>query len=267
MIRLLKIDFRKYFYNRSFWVLFLIYVLLNLLVFTGAEKFVNEIVQNAGSSTPLEIPGFSLYSFPLVWHNLSYLGGFFKIVLALIVIIFITNEFSYKTIRQNIMNGMGREQFLFSKVIFVFVLSFAATLLMFVTGLFLGYAHTNEVSFALFIQKIGFIPAYFLELFTFSSLALLVGFLLRKTGLSIALLALYYYAFEPILSYRLPENIAAYLPLKSMGNLIDVPNSSLMKMFGVNFREFVSMPDVYLCSLYSMVFIGIVYLILRNKDL
>ena len=267
MIRLLKIDFRKYIFSKTFWILLAVYAVLLVLTFFLIEKILNNIMIEAGQSAPVPMPEFSLYSFPLVWHNLTYLAGFYKIFLALIVLSFVTNEFTYKTIRQNVMNGMSRIQFLFSKILFVFGLSLVSAIILFISGSILGMNHTESVSTALFFEKIAFIPAYFLELFTFCSMALLLAFLIQRSGLAIGLLALYYYILEPIFSFIIPEQIASYLPVESMGNLIDIPNSAIMKMVGVNFREFISVPDVYICSAYSLVFIGLTYLIIVKKDL
>lgn len=267
MFSLLKIDFRKYFFSRTFWVLVSIYLVLIVIVFFSTEKLLNNIIIEAGQSSPVPVPEFSLYSLPLVWHNLTFVGGFFKIFLALIVMSFITNEFNHKTIRQNIMMGMSRSGFLFSKVLFVFNLSLLSTLILFLSGTVLGTIHTEQPSMALFLEKIEFLPAYFLELFTFCSMALMLAFLIQRSGLSIGLLALYYYIIEPVLSYMIPDTISKYLPVVAMGDLIDIPNSSLMKMFGVNFREFISVPDVYTCIVYSIIFISFTYWLIIKKDI
>ena len=267
MFRLIKIDFRKYFYNRSFWILACLYFLLIVLVFAGTEGFINKIMHNAGKNSPIAIPDFSLYSFPYVWHNLAFLAGFFKIFPALIIIIFITNEFGYKTIRQNVMAGMSRGEFLLSKVLFVFLFSLASSLVLFFTALILGLLHTEAVTTTLIFQKMYFVAAYFLELFTFSIMALMIAFLVKKQGLSIGVLALYFYVIEPLVAYKLPDSVSYYLPVKAMGHLIDIPNSSLMKIFGVNFREYVDPQDVVLCLFYSLFFIAIVYWFLKKSDI
>ena len=267
MNRLIKIDFRKYFYNRTFWVLSALYVVLVVLVFTGAEAFINKIVSNVGKNSPVTIPNFSLYSFPFVWHNLAFLAGFFKIFLALIVIIFITNEFSYKTIRQNVMSGMSRVEFLFSKVLFVFFISLFVTLILFLTAFLLGLTHTEHITASLVFSKMYFVPTYFLEVFTFLLIALMFAFVLQKQGLTIGLFALYYYVVEPIIAFRLPDAVARFLPVRITAHLIDVPNSALMKLFGVNFREYVSWLDVSVCLAYSVLFVVITYLFLKNRDL
>jgi len=224
-------------------------------------------MHNVGKNSPIAIPDFSLYSFPYVWHNLAFLAGFFKIFPALIVIIFITNEFSYKTVRQNVMAGMSRGEFLFSKLFFVFLYSLASAVILLFTALILGITHTQVITSAIVFQKMYFVAAYFLELFTFSILALMIAFLVKKQGLSIGVLALYFYVIEPLVAYKLPDGVSYFLPVKVMGRLIDIPNSSLMKIFGVNFREYIAVQDVVLCLFYSLFFIAIVYWFLKKSDI
>jgi ABC-2 type transport system permease protein len=267
MRRLAKIDFRKYFYNRTFWVLSALYLILQLFVFVVTESFMNHIVAKAGAGSAVTIPPLSLYSFPSVWHNLSFLAGFFKIFLALIVIIFITNEFSFKTIRQNVMSGMSRVEFLFSKVIFVFFVALSVSVVLFLSALLLGFFHTQPMTSAMVFSKMYFVAAYFLEVFAFLLFALLFAFLMRKQGLTIGLFAVYYYILEPIISYRLPEGVARFLPIKMITHLIDVPNSSLMKIFGMHFRETVSLVDIAGCIAYSVLFVLLAWLTIKNRDL
>ena len=208
MVRLLKIDFRKYFYSKVFWIMISIYAALLLMVFFGAEKFVNGVLANASTTAPVTMPGFTLYSFPLVWQNLAFFAGFLKIFLALIVLFFITNEFSNKTIRQNIMNGMSRNQFILSKLLFVVLLSMLSAAILFASGLVLGFLYTDELTTALILEKAVFIPAYFLEVLTFGILAMLIAFLMQRSILAIGALALYYYIIEPIVSSMLPDKYA-----------------------------------------------------------
>ena len=118
MINLLKIELKKTVTNKTFWVLTGLYVLLLGLVFFGVQSVINEISTNASKTSSISIPKVSIYNFPDIWQNLTYLAGFFKIFLAVVVIIFITNEFSFKTIRQNIITGMSRVDFIFYKMQF-----------------------------------------------------------------------------------------------------------------------------------------------------
>ncbi len=267
MWTLLKIDFKKYFYSRAFWVMLAVYFALLVMFFFGVEKIVNEALKSSSKSSPVTIPAFSIYAFPYVWHNLAFLGGFLKIFLVLIVLYFVTHEFSDKTIRLNIMNGMSRTQFIFSKLLFVLLLSLFSALVLLLSGFVLGMLHTEELTISMIIQKAEFIPAYFLEVFTFGMLGMFFGFLIRKPILSIGALAIYYYIAEPIMAAVLPDKISPYLPVEAMGNLIDVPNTALMQMFGVQFRGNVSLQDAFICFVYSVIFTLLIFLIYRNKDL
>ncbi len=267
MVRLIKIDFKKYFYSKVFWIMISIYAALLLMVFFGAEKFVNGVLANASTTAPVTMPGFTLYSFPYVWQNLAFFAGFLKIFLALIILFFITNEFSNKTIRQNIMNGMSRNQFILSKLLFVILLSLASAAILFVSGLALGFLYTDVLTTTLILQKALFIPAYFLEVLTFGILAMLIAFLVQRSILAIGALALYYYILEPIVGGMVPDKFSKYLPVEAIGNLIDIPNSALMQMFGVSFRENVSLQDAIICIVYCILFTGLIFIFYRKKDI
>jgi len=267
MLRLIKIDFYKYSKSRTFWVLFITYLVTMTASIIGIEQFLNSALSKAGSDSAVPIPKFSFYSFPYVWHNMAYLAGMFKIFLALIIIFFVSNEFSYRTLRQNVMNGMSRNEFVWSKVLFVVLLSIVATLILVFPSMIMGLIKTKMFTWELFTRKLFFIPAYFLELLAFGSFALFIAFLVRRSALAIGLLAFYYIVLERIIAYYLPDDIASFLPLKTFGNLVDVPNSALMKLFGVNFREYVATQDILVALAWMIIFVGGVFLLMRKRDL
>lgn len=268
MFRLLKIDIRKYYSSAAFWILLAMYLGLIFIILFGAEGFLNSIVVNANTNSPLTFQEFSIYSFPGTWHVLTFLGGMdiIKLILALIIIIFVSKEFTHKTIRQNIMNGLSRQQFILTKVLFILLLSLAATIVVGISGIFLGLKHTENLSTKLILEKLNFLPAYFVEMFTYSAFVLMLVFLVKKPVMSVAVLIFYYFG-EWILSANLPDKIAAYLPFVSIDNIIDKPNTPILQSFGVSFRETISIPDVFTCIVYCFIFIGIVYLMLRKSDI
>jgi len=268
MIRLLKIDIRKYLTSKTYWILLTMYLGLIFSILFGAQGFLNSLVVDANTNSPMTFQEFSIYSFPDTWHMLSFLGGMdvIKLILSLIIIIFVTREFTHKTIRQNLMNGLSRTQFLISKVLFIGILSMLATLIVIFSGFFLGLKHTEEFEWNLVFEKITFIPAYFVEMFTYAAFVLMLSFLIKKSVLSVAVLIFYYFG-EWILSAFIPTQFAAYLPFESIGNIIDRPNTPLLQSFGVTFRDFVSVPDLIVCLIYSTIFVGIVYLILQKSDI
>lgn len=267
MIKLIKIESKKLINNKPFWILSILYILILGLVFWSIQTFINDIVKETGKSIPIPVIKISLYSFPDIWHNLTFVAGYMKLILSLIVIIFITNEYAYKTIRQNIITGLSRFEFLLSKILMIAIIAIAATLFLYLNGLVLGFLNTEKITFKLLFSNNIFLFAYFLELFTFMSFALLIGTSLKRAGLSISILLLYYFIIENLLYYKLPEKIGNYLPIKVISNLIDIPNTSLMKLAGINFKDYISTSDTLFTISYSILFIYLTYVILQKRDL
>ncbi len=267
MIRLLKIDFKKIRGSKVFWILTGLYALLIILFFFGVQGFLDDLADEANKKSPIPLPGLSAYSLPDIWHNLVYIAGYFKIFLGVVVIILITNEYSYKTIRQNIISGMSRWDFLKSKLFTIAMITLFATLLVFLIGTILGLIHTDNISLGKFFGKTEFLLAYYLEMFTFLCMAFLIGMLVKRSGFAIGLLLLYFYIVEPVARYYLPEYIGDYMPKYIIGSMIDVPNTSIMSLFGVSFQDYISILDAVLVFAYMLIFIGLSYWILKKRDL
>ena len=118
MLHLLKIDLKKMTSYRTFWVVCGLYFLtLGFGAASGMEflKWLANLLDNFDQK--LNISRIPLYHFPDVWMNLIWFGGLLKVVLAIMVVISITNEFTYRTLRQNIIDGLSRTEFLVSKIL------------------------------------------------------------------------------------------------------------------------------------------------------
>jgi len=269
MIRLLKIELKKILPYRTFWVLTGLYFLLLSLFFMGLRGVLSGIKINQPKQ-PLNIAdkfNIPLYDFPDIWHNLAFVAGFFKIILAIVILILITNEFSYKTIRQHIITGFSRLDFLLAKLGLIFSLSVGVTVFIFLLGLIIGLFNSGVTEIHLMVGKLEFVLVYFLEVFSYLIFALFIGTLVKKSGLSIGLLLLYTVIIEPIIGYILPDVISPYMPLSSISNLIQVPNNSLMSLFGLHFQNYISAIDVSIAIAYAFVFIAAIYWLLKKRDL
>lgn len=109
------------------------------------------------------------------------MAGYLNLFLAIIVIFFVCNEFSNKTIRQNIINGLSRTEFILSKLYLILIFSLAATLLIFLTGLILGLIHSKDVDIGdIFSNRLQFILGYFIEVVTYLIFAYFIAFLLKR---------------------------------------------------------------------------------------
>lgn len=267
MLRLLRIEFIKAFNFKALWYLFLIYILALGLILFGVETFINDIIGEGGRNLPITLPKMSLYAFPLVWHNISYLAGFFKVFPAIMIIILVTNEYSYKTIRQQVISGMSRNELFFAKISLMLATSAIMALLVGIFGSILGVLNTETLELKTIVEKSQFILVYMLEVFAYASFGYLIATLVKRSGFAIGVLLLWAYIAEPIIAYKLPGDWGDFLPLRSIGNLIRIPNSQLMKIFGIEFQEYIASGDLFIALAYALLFNLIIWIIYRYTDL
>lgn len=267
MVHLLKIDLKKLTSYRTFWVVCGLYFLtLGTTTASGMEflKWLARTFDKFGSS--LNINRIPLYHFPDVWHNMAWWSGFFKILLGIMVVISVTNEFSYRTIRQNIIDGLSRWEFLLSKMLTNVMLSLMSIAMVFVIALVTGLIYTPEVRMEYFFRGMEFFPAYFLEVFSFLSFALLLGLLVQRSGLTIILLLL-----ANMLELIVRENIDDYvpwlipfLPMESISNLVPIP---VYRYAFQEIQDYVDMGSVAIALGWAVLFNYFSFLKLKKSDL
>jgi ABC-type transport system involved in multi-copper enzyme maturation permease subunit len=266
MFRLIQIELIKSLRFKAIWWLSILYFAVVMSLLFGVETFINDVVKDAGKNIPIQIPTMSLYAFSGVWHSMTYLASYLKIFLAIISIILITNEFSYKTVKQQILNGLSRTESFWSKVLLNMMIALFATFVIGFVIILLGSTHTPELSWSLFIHKSSFLLAYFYEVFAYLSLAFLIATLVHRSGFAIGILMLYAFIIEPIIAYKLPLNYGDYLPVTSIGNIIQLPKSQLMKLFGIEFQEYISNQDLLISLSWVIIFHLIIYWYYQRKD-
>jgi ABC-type transport system involved in multi-copper enzyme maturation permease subunit len=211
---------------------------------------------------PKNIP---LYQFPDIWHNVTYVAAYLKFILAIYVIISITNEISYDTLRQNIMNGLSRTDFILSKLILIILLAAGSTLFLFVTILSIGLSSTPDPVMHDMIRYSGFIPAYFLELTVYLIFALFIGLLIKRTGLAMGLMFLYTIIIEPVVALRIKVQwVKGLLPLKAINNLIHMPFGKYALR---EVQDYVAFKEVLIVLFYAALFIYLIHLLLQKRDL
>ncbi len=267
MIKLIKIELRKIAPNKTFWILLGLYIVVLGAVLISLQSFIDNITSQAGSKSPIPIPNLTIYTFPDIWHNLTFVSGYFKLVLGILVLIMITNEYSFKTIRQNIISGLSRLDFLKAKVILVAMISITSTIFVFIMAMILGLINSSAIGFEEIFSKTVFLFAFCLETFSYLCFAMMIGILVKRSGIAIGILMLYSFVIEPIVNYYLPYDIDEYMPLQAIRNMIDIPNTSLMRLFGVEFQGYIAIPDALLVSGYAILFMGISYWVLNKRDL
>lgn len=265
--QILKIESIKLLNYKTFVILILVFAAILLLAFLSLQSFISNITVNQNNTNVTHFEIFKVYSFPHIWQNFTYFAGHLKIFPAFIIIIIITNEYTFNTHRQLIISGLSRNKYILGKISVVFILSALITIFVALTALIFGLFHNTGDYSQIFNRKLLFIPVFLLELFTYLNLAALFASIFRKTGLALMAFLLYIIMIERIIAFYLPEKIETFLPLKAITNLIPLPNSPLFQLFGVSFAEQTALPEVITCLLYNAVFIAAMFFINRKRNL
>ncbi len=266
MKRLISIELIKIKSNASFWILVSLHVGIILLVVLSGKVFLKSLSINGENISNMVDPGsIPIYQFPDIWHNITYVAGYLKFILAIYIIISITSEISYDTLRQNIMNGMSRTDFIISKLFLIVIISLGSAIFLFLTGLIIGIISTPELQFPDMIKYSGFIPAYFLLLTAYLIFSLLIGLLIKKTGLAMGLMFLYTLIVEPVIVFRIKTDwIKGLFPIKAINNLIHMPFGKYALR---EVQDYVAFKDVIIVLIYMAFFIYCIYLLLKKRDL
>lgn len=272
MIRLLSIEFRKILPYRMFWMMAGIYFLAMIFVFYGFPSLIDYFSLRSDAPEVKLIKNF-IYNFPDIWQNLAWISSlrfFIKVFLGMIMVVLITNEYAYLTIRQNVINGMSRGDFLKGKVYMALVLIVVSTALILVSGLILGLSYSSTVTFQSMTGKLAFLLAYLAETFSYLMFSIMLSLLVKRTGLAISFLFIYP-ILELVIQQQLPENIHPFLPVNALNHILRTPNTSLIQYsspdFNIDLQTHLSGQDFLVCLVYAAIFILVSYIILKKRDL
>jgi ABC-2 type transport system permease protein len=236
MLNLLKIEWLKIKNYGAFKILSIFFVagvvLANYVVFIVNKN----IVSNTPGGSMLS---FSPYNFNLTWQTTSYATGYLLILPAMIIIMLLTNEYTFKTNRQNIIDGWSRHEFITVKLILAFIIALISTILVFLTALGFGFASGTSFSFDGF-SHVGY---FFLKALSYNMFAVLISVLVKKTGFAIGLYFIYL-AAENFISQMLDMwsvkmkldktidlgSIGDYLPINAADGLLTFPDNPIKSM-------------------------------------
>ncbi len=267
MLHLLKIDLKKMIDYRTFWVVCGLYFFVLCMGAASGMEFLKWLATTIeGFGQKINIDRIPLYHFPDIWQNLAWGAGLLKMGIAIMVVISITNEFTYRTIRQNIIDGMSREEFVWSKIMMNVVLSLLSMVAVFLIAVVTGLIYSPELDFPYGLTGISFYPAYFLEVFAFLSFALMLGMLIQRSGLTIILL-LNSYLIELIIKSNLDDYVPGaipFFPLESIMNLVPMP---LARYAFQEIRDYVTFGSVAIALAWTFLFNYFAYLKLKKSDI
>ncbi|MBU3012994.1 ABC transporter permease subunit [Polaribacter vadi] len=281
MLRLLTIEFHKLRYNRASKVLSIIYFgLLTSIALIAAIKF-------EFGNFKLHLADAGIFNFPYIWHFNTYVAAILKFFLLLVIVSMMSNEYSYKTLKQNLIDGLSKKEFILSKFYTVIAFAAVSTVFVFVVSLVLGLVYSDYNEFAIIISDLDYLLAFFIKLVGFFSFGLFLGILVKRSAFAIGAMFVWLIIenmFRGYLFWQFNENehtsntvdkFMQFLPLESMTNLIKEPFSRLgavrsaANTMGETFTKSYSVDftNILIVSFWTFLFIYLSYKLLLKRDL
>jgi len=220
MLHLLYIEWLKLKNYRTFWILAALY----LISISGINYITLEFIQKAYENPAAKlIAGVHPFSFPDVWQTVTYMSSFTLFLPGLLIIINYTNEFNYKTHRQNIIDGYSRQAFITVKIVLVLLLAIISTLVVSINAAAFGITH-NETPFS--FEKAHYIGLFFVQCLNYFGLALLLSVLFKRAALAVGVYFIYITILENMIAgiinrYKAPAG--NFFPIDSADSLITFP--------------------------------------------
>lgn len=240
MKELLQIEWLKVKGYRTFWILISLFVLA-VLGINYISFYINMKVNSTTSAVGLGTG--NPFGFPNIWNTVAWMSSWVLFFPGFIIIFLITNEYSFKTHRQNIIDGLSRRQFVWVKLWVALILAIASTLVVLLTTLIFGLASGSTFTLA-GIQYTGY---YFIASLIYILFALLLAFLLRRAALAVGIYFIYGLIIDNIIPGLLRNSFegkpyGTYLmPLDVADGLLPFP------FFKSQVQMVVQTPNAYIC--------------------
>ncbi|MBZ0325998.1 MAG: ABC transporter permease [Altibacter sp.] len=278
MLRLLQIELQKLKYNKAAKVISIVYfVLITFIALIASIEFkfggINFRVADQG-----------IFNFPFIWHFNTFMGAILKIFLAIVIVSMMANEYSYRTLKQNLIDGLSKKEFVLSKFLTVILFASMSTIFLFIVSMLLGLSFSDYKEIGIIFSDMQYILAYFIKLVAFFSFCLFLGVLVKRSAFALGFLIIWYVVEKIIygvLKWKffkgtdIAEQVTQFLPLESMSNLIGEPFSRLgavqsaASQLGEEFTKSYDVPvlGIFIVLAWTALFIYWSLVILKRRDL
>lgn len=281
MFRLLAIEFHKLRYSKASKILSIVYFgLLTCIALIAAIKFDIGPVK-------FHLAEMGIFNFPYIWHFNTWIAAILKFFLLLVIVSMMSNEYSYKTLKQNLIDGLSKTEFILSKFYTVIAFSAISTVFVFVVSLILGLVYSDFNELGIIFSGLEYLLAFFIKLVGFFSFGLFLGILVKRSAFAVGAMLVWLIGesmFKGYLFYALRNaentsdqvnNIMQFLPLEAMSNLIKEPFSrlgavkSIASQVGETFTKSYSVDflNIVIVSAWTFVFIYLSLVLLKKRDL
>lgn len=208
----------------------------------------------------------ALWSFPMIWKMTTYSASFFNVLLGVIIVIVTCNEITFRTMKQNIIDGLTKKEVIASKFLVVLGLSILVTVYTAIVAFVFGVIFSNDY---VPYENIHFVSIYFLQTLGYFSFAFFFAVLVKRPALSIIFFIISF-PVEEIAGALLPRPIGAFLPLEAFSSLTPMPFLEIIEQMrkpGPAVFEIPMWGEISLACFYMFVFFSITYIVLKKRDL
>ncbi len=278
MKRLIAIELQKIWKNRASRILTISYfVILSFIALIASIKF------DIGNFK-LHLADMGIFNFPYIWHFNTYIAAILKFFLAIVIVSMMANEYSYGTLKQNLIDGMSKKEFIQSKFLTVVLFAAASTLFIFVMSLLLGFSFSSYTELSIVFSDLNYLLAYFIKLVGFFSFCLFLGIFVKRSAFAIGFLFVWNIIegiAKGILTFKIfPKsetagNIMQFFPLESMSNLIVEPFTRLSAIKNIqtaigdnDVKDYsVHFSAILIVLTWTVIFMLMSYKLLKKRDL
>ena len=278
MKRLLAIELQKIWKNRASRVLTISYFVI--LSFIALIASINIKI----GSFQLHFAEMGIFNFPFIWHFNTYIAAILKFFLAIVIVSMMANEYSYGTLKQNLIDGMSKKEFVLSKFLTVVLFAFVSTFFVFIMSLILGYSFSSYTELSVVFSDMDYLLAYFVKLVGFFSFCLFLGVLVKRSAFAIGFLFVWniiegiangILTFKVFPKSNTAQQITQFFPLESMSNLIVEPITRLSVIKNIqtavgdtNVKDYsVHFSSIFIVLVWTTLFIFLSYKIIKKRDL
>ncbi len=278
MFRLLNIELTKLRYNKSAKVISLVYfILITFIALIASIEF------NIGEIN-FRIADQGIFNFPFIWHFNTWVASILKLFLAIVIVSMMANEYSNRTLKQNLIDGLSKKEFVLSKFITVVGFALISTLFVFIVSIILGLSFSDYNEVGIIISDMEYLFAYFVKLLAFFSFCLFLGVLVKRSAFALGFLLIWFIVekisfgllkWQFFKDTNIAENVSQFFPLESMSNLIKEPftrlgavqsaASQLGEAFDKDYS--VQLLNIIIVLTWAFFFIYWSYAILKKRDL
>ncbi|SHF47442.1 ABC-type transport system involved in multi-copper enzyme maturation, permease component [Salegentibacter echinorum] len=278
MLRLLEIEYHKLRYSRSAKILTLTYfILITFIALIASVEF------NFGSVN-FRVADQGIFNFPYIWHFNTYIASLLKLFLAIVIVSMMSNEYTNRTLKQNLIDGLSKKEFIASKFLTVIVFSLISTVFLFIVSLILGLSFSDFTEASIIFSDMEYMIGYFINLTGFFALCMFLGILIKRSAFALGFLFIWW-IIESIIygllkwqvfrGTNIADQISRFFPLESMGNLIKEPftrltavqaaatqiGSKIDKDYGIHWDQ------LLIVLLWTAIFVFLSYKLLQKRDL